>query len=144
MKVKICERVLCVITFTCKRFLTFQRLNLKLIKNFKVRGSEVLSLGSWSPGSWGPDSRVLGRGSWVLSLDYGCYQLFNFPCFRNSLWRCSVRKCVLRNFAKFAGKHLLQSIFFNKVAGCADCFWFFSGLLLMKVSCLFHFNRKMK
>ena len=24
---------------------------------------------------------------------------------------------VLRNFAKFAGKHLCQSLFFNKVAG---------------------------
>ena len=30
--------------------------------------------------------------------------------------RCSVRKVVLRNFAKFTGKHLWQSLFFNKVA----------------------------
>ena len=29
----------------------------------------------------------------------------------------SVKKGVLRNFAKFAGKHLCQSLFFNKVAG---------------------------
>ena len=29
--------------------------------------------------------------------------------------RCSVRKCLLRNFAKFAGKHPSQSLFFNKV-----------------------------
>ena len=29
----------------------------------------------------------------------------------------SVRKGVLRNFAKFTGKHLVQSLFFNKVAG---------------------------
>ena len=27
------------------------------------------------------------------------------------------RKGVLRNFAKFAGKHQCQSLFFNKVAG---------------------------
>ena len=27
------------------------------------------------------------------------------------------KKGVLRNFAKFAGKHLCQSLFFNKVAG---------------------------
>ena len=67
-----------------KRFLTFQRLNLKLIKNFKVPGSQVVCLGSWGPGSWVPDSRVLGPGSWVLSLDYACYQLFDFPCFRKS------------------------------------------------------------
>ena len=30
---------------------------------------------------------------------------------------CSVRKGVLRSFAKFTGKHLCQSLGFNKVAG---------------------------
>ena len=30
---------------------------------------------------------------------------------------CSVKKGVLRNFAKFTGKHLCQSLFFNKVVG---------------------------
>ena len=29
---------------------------------------------------------------------------------------CSVKKGVLENFAKFTGKHLCQSLFFNKVA----------------------------
>ena len=33
--------------------------------------------------------------------------------------RCSVKKNVLRNFAKFTGKHLCQRLFFNKVAGLA-------------------------
>ena len=28
-----------------------------------------------------------------------------------------MRKCVLRNLAKFTGKHLRRSLFFNKVAG---------------------------
>ena len=37
--------------------------------------------------------------------------------FRNSHQRCSVRKCVIRNFAKFTGKHLYQRLFFNKVLG---------------------------
>ena len=32
-------------------------------------------------------------------------------------WRCSVEKIVLKNFAKFTGKHLCHSLFFNKVAG---------------------------
>ena len=72
-----------------------------------------------------------------------CYRLYNLPSFRSSHWRCSVRKGVLGNFAKFTGKHLWQSLFFNKVAGWGDCFWSFSCLLL-KISCLFHFNRKMK
>ena len=31
--------------------------------------------------------------------------------------RCSVRKGVLRNFVNFTGKHLWQSLFFNKIAG---------------------------
>ena len=31
--------------------------------------------------------------------------------------RCFVQKGVLRNFLKFTGKHLCQSLFFNKVAG---------------------------
>ena len=35
---------------------------------------------------------------------------------RSSHQRCSVRKGVLRNFAKFTGKHLSQVLFYNKVA----------------------------
>ena len=31
--------------------------------------------------------------------------------------RCSMKKCVLRNFAKFTGKHCARRLFFNKVAG---------------------------
>ena len=37
--------------------------------------------------------------------------------YRSSHQMCSVKKSVLRNFEKFTGKHLCQSIFFNKVAG---------------------------
>ena len=36
---------------------------------------------------------------------------------RSSHQRCSVKKGVLKNFAKFTGKHMCQSLFFNKVAG---------------------------
>ena len=35
--------------------------------------------------------------------------------FRSSDRRCSVRKGVLRNFAKFTGKHLCQSLCFKKL-----------------------------
>ena len=34
----------------------------------------------------------------------------------------SVRKGVLRNFAKFTGKHLCQSPLFNTVAGCLQIY----------------------
>ena len=37
--------------------------------------------------------------------------------FRSSHQRSSMKKGVLRNFAKFTGKYLCQSLFFNKVAG---------------------------
>ena len=36
---------------------------------------------------------------------------------RKSHRRCSVKKGVLRNFAKITEKHLCQSLFFNKVEG---------------------------
>ena len=45
--------------------------------------------------------------------------LFKFQTsttFRSNQQRCSVRIGVLRNFAKFKGKHLCQNLFFNKVA----------------------------
>ena len=37
--------------------------------------------------------------------------------FRSSHRKCSVRKDVLKTFAKFTEKHLCQSLFFNKVVG---------------------------
>ena len=40
-----------------------------------------------------------------------------FSSIRSSHQRCSVKKCVLKNFAKFTGKQLYQSLFFNEVAG---------------------------
>ena len=72
-----------------------------------------------------------------LFINSSLYRIFQLPqlnrifLFRESssfaktckLWisissrrRCSVKKGVLRNFAKFTGKHLCQSLFFNKVA----------------------------
>ena len=34
---------------------------------------------------------------------------------RSSHWRCSVRKSVLRNFAKLTEKHMWESLFLNEV-----------------------------
>ena len=42
-------------------------------------------------------------------IDYGICVI------RSSHQRCSIKKGALRNFAKFTGKHLCQSLFFNKV-----------------------------
>ena len=49
---------------------------------------------------------------------------------RSSHRRCSIEKGVSENFAKFAGKHLCQSIFFNKVAGLGTIKVQASGLQL--------------
>ena len=49
---------------------------------------------------------------------------------RSSHRRCSVKKDVLRNFAKFTGKHQYQSLFFYKVAGLHLC----QGLSFNKVA----------
>ena len=43
--------------------------------------------------------------------------LYLFTYLRSSRQSCSVNKDVLKNFAKFTGKHLCQSITFDKVAG---------------------------
>ena len=46
----------------------------------------------------------------------------DFYILRSSHHRCSLKKRVLRNFAKFTGKHLCQSLFFNKVAAIQSLF----------------------
>ena len=43
------------------------------------------------------------------------YRKLVLPKNRSSRQRCSITKGVLRNFAKFTGKHLCRSLFFNKV-----------------------------
>ena len=40
-----------------------------------------------------------------------------YEAFRSSHRNCSIKKDILRNVAKFTGKHLRQSLFFNKAAG---------------------------
>ena len=42
---------------------------------------------------------------------------YDYVSAESSHRRSSVRKGVLRNFVKFRGKELCQSLFFNKVAG---------------------------
>ena len=44
------------------------------------------------------------------------YTSFTIYLLRSSHQGCSIKKGVLKNFAKFTGKQLRQSLFFNKVA----------------------------
>ena len=58
--------------------------------------------------------------------------------------RCSVVKAIPRNFAKFTGKHLCQSLFFNKVAGLRPeaCHFIKKGTLARVFSCEFYETSK--
>ena len=49
---------------------------------------------------------------------YETFENYSFLCNkRSSHQRCSVKKEVLKKFAKFSGKHLCQSHFWNKAPG---------------------------
>ena len=64
---------------------------------------------------------------------------------RSSHQRCSVRKGVLRNFAKFTGKYLCQNPFFNKVVCPRPATSFKKETLTQVFSCEFlrtPFSRK--
>ena len=62
-------------------------------------------------GKW--DYRFLFLERWILRINVIRYCTENW----SSHQRCSMKKGVLRNFAKFTGKHLCQSLSFNKFAG---------------------------
>ena len=66
------------------------------------------------------DPRLYRRFSWIQL--YPCVRLSIIPYsqdwfIRSSHRMCSVKKGVLRYFAKLTGKYLCQSLFFNKVTG---------------------------
>ena len=48
--------------------------------------------------------------------------------YRSSYQNYSIEKGVFKNFTKFKGKHLCQSLFFNKVAGLRPATPFFMSL----------------
>ena len=92
---------------------------------WKQQTKDFLMFSRWSKGNiW--KERVNLFHSWsievLITFVLGLNQK-NVACLsqiklcRSSHWRFSVRKGILRNFAKFIGKHLCQSLFFNKVIG---------------------------
>ena len=48
----------------------------------------------------------------IISFCFSCFEVF-----RRSRPEVLYKKGALRDFAKFTGKHLCQSLFFNKVSG---------------------------
>ena len=55
-----------------------------------------------------------------VTSEVGYYVKVSESILRSSHQRCFVKKGVLRNVTKFTGKHLCQSLFFNKVAGLSS------------------------
>ena len=60
---------------------------------------------------------ILQNNSKCLLLNDKCHTRYCLVCYRSSLPEVFYKKVVLRNFAKFTGKNLCQSLSFNKVAG---------------------------
>ena len=56
------------------------------------------------------------RAEYKDSLPFPCR-----PAIRSSHQRCSIKIGVLKNFAKYTGKHLCQCLFLNKVADLFFC-----------------------
>ena len=65
------------------------------------------------------DGGVLKRGKLGKMLEKGSFNLPASESFRSSRPEVFCTKCVLKNFSKFTGKHLFQSLFliefFNKL-----------------------------
>ena len=62
---------------------------------------------------------------------------FHVTTLRNSHQRSSMKKGVLKNFAKFTGKHLCRSLFFNKVTGLSPAAMLIKETLVQVFSCEF-------
>ena len=63
----------------------------------------------------------LGHPIWAPKLNYTVVVHKKYNISRSSHRKCSVRKGVLRNLAKFTGKHLYQSLF--KLQASAQRLW---------------------
>ena len=110
--------------FTCKSFTKFFDLTWK--KDFCSRiWCSRIWIWCWRPPAppflYGPEYKTQEsklEKLQILICSNDKYQDVDSECLcRSSHWRCSVRKGVLRDFAKLTGKYLCQGLFFNKVAG---------------------------
>ena len=84
---------------------------LTLIGNRNKLWTVILQISSAKCTSWNLSNGYLSSKS-TNSLNH----ISRYSTNRSSHRRRSVRKGVLRNFVKFIGKHLCQSLYFNKVA----------------------------
>ena len=81
----------------------------KIVSHIKLKVSSLI-LFFFLRFSFNPLENVVRGIKWKHWEEKG-----HLTVFRSSHRRCSVRKCVFRNFSKFTGKQLCQNLFFNKV-----------------------------
>ena len=79
------------------------------------------------------------RWQWVRTNNIRSEFIRNPATYRTSHRRCSLRKGVLKNFTKFTGKHLCQSLFFNKVVGLRRSFFKVYSISFLMMSILIDF-----
>ena len=86
----------------------------KININLKVKEIPSTEL-TTRPGYDAISNYIIGDPAYPL-MSYCIQKLLPVQISEAVLLKCSV-KSVLRNFTKFAGNHLFQSLFFNKIAG---------------------------
>ena len=110
-------------------FHNYQELNglVNSFSNFTIASLNILILGS-KP-RWSAKRKknilleVVARKCSAKTPPWKFHKIYReIPVLESSFWRSSrpevfCKKEVLENFEKFTGKHLCQSLFFNKVAG---------------------------
>ena len=97
------------------RFVTNQQCLIKTCVMFIQVFSDMSCTYSFN---WKNKNQIYSHMFFYIATTIGnAYMTQKIPMYRSSHRRCSVRKSVVRNFAKFTGKHLCQTLFFNKVSG---------------------------
>ena len=86
---------------------------------------------------WSVSRFSLARNTQISVTRKDRIKQITFQISRSSYQRCSIIKGVLRNFAKFIGKHLCQSLFFNKVADLEPCNFIKKETLAQVFSCAY-------
>ena len=107
--------------FLYDRDLRYERVNIEIIIR-KSKKQEVKLLGANAHSSCLIFESHDAISLWIISQNL--HILENRVCMFHRIRlnsrinrKCSVKKGVLKRFTKFAGKHLCQSLFFNKIGG---------------------------
>ena len=106
-----CEFITETLIFRSSRLQMFFKVS--VLKNFAMLGPLSNNKPSFPEHLWWLLLNLWGSKYFFVA-EHGIY-CWQSHWFRSSHQRCSVRKGILRNFAKLTGKHKCQGLFFNKL-----------------------------